>query len=142
MVGSLNNMGDSLKLAVRFRPLPSRKSLALRGHAASLLIDRFPLCTTPSFAWIAGGKQPFPVGVGAASQREEYSAPPVFSQAGRARVERSGFLTECYLVIALAASVRPHNTNDSDRHDRNPMATIRGGIIGWYKNRILTRRLS
>ena len=33
---------------------------------------------------------------GAAPQREEYSASPVFSQAGRARVERSGFLTECY----------------------------------------------
>ena len=37
-----------------------------------------------------------PLEVGAAPQREEYSAPPVFSQAGRARVERSGFLTECY----------------------------------------------
>ena len=45
-------------------------------------------------------------------------------------------------LFAFAASVRPHNTGDSDRRDGNPMATIRGGIIGWYKNRILTRRLS
>jgi hypothetical protein len=45
-------------------------------------------------------------------------------------------------VIALAVSVRPHNTSDSDRRDRNPMATVRGRIIGWHKNRILTRRLS
>ena len=45
-------------------------------------------------------------------------------------------------LIALAASVRPHNTSDSHQRDGNPMATIRGGIIGWYKNRILTRRLS
>ena len=49
---------------------------------------------------------------------------------------RGGFL------FALAASVRPHNTSDSDRRDGNPMATICGGIIGWHKNRILTRRLS
>ena len=63
------------------------------------------------------------------------------SQAGRARAETSGFLTECY-CNCVAASVRPHNTSDSDRCDRKPMATIRGGIIGWYKNRILTRRLT
>jgi hypothetical protein len=44
--------------------------------------------------------------------------------------------------IALVASVRPHNPSDSDRHDGNPMATIRGGIIGCYKNCILTRRLT
>ena len=44
--------------------------------------------------------------------------------------------------IVLVASVRPHNPSDSDRHDRNPMATIRGGIIGCYKNCILTRRLT
>jgi hypothetical protein len=33
---------------------------------------------------------------GAPPQREEHSAPPVFSQAGRARIERSGFPAECY----------------------------------------------
>jgi hypothetical protein len=44
-------------------------------------------------------------------------------------------------VVVAAVSVRPHNPSDSNRRDGNPMATIRGRIIGWYKNRILTRRL-
>src|SRR5882724_7276553 len=45
-------------------------------------------------------------------------------------------------VIALAASVRPHDPFDSDRHDGNPTGTIRGKKISSYKNRILTRRLT
>ena len=51
-------------------------------------------------------------------------------------------LSPATLAIAWATSVRPNNTGDSDRRNRNPLAPVRGGIIGWYKNRILTRRLS
>jgi hypothetical protein len=45
-------------------------------------------------------------------------------------------------TVVAVASVRPHNPSDSDRRDRNPMATIRGEKISSYKNRILTRRLT
>jgi len=41
-------------------------------------------------------------------------------------------------VKSPPASVRPHNPGDSNRRDGNPMATIGGGKIGRYKNRIFT----
>ena len=39
-------------------------------------------------------------------------------------------------------SIRSHNVFDLDRRDRKPLGAIRGGKIGWYKNRVLTRSLT
>jgi hypothetical protein len=75
------------------------------------------------------------------ASREEYFRSPVFLKKDAPASKRPDFSPHT-TVIALAALVRPHDTSDSDRRDGNPMATIRGGVIGWYKNRILTRRLS
>ena len=88
----------------------------------------------------ASGQQSLEPELGLRLTRRHFT-PQFFSSRDAAAWKRPDFSpkTAC---IALAASVRPHNTSDSDRRDRNPMATIRGGIIGWYKNRILTRRLS
>ena len=90
----------------------------------------------------ASGQQSLePIGVGTTSNAKNTSPFQFFCKRDAAASQRPDFSPGA-TVVALAASVRPHNASDSDRCDGNPMATIRGGIIGWYKNRILTRRLS